>query len=95
MKDYEVIRYHGDLKREVWRFFLYSYHPREEGIYLESYFFQEKDSPRRRKWSNQTQWNRFYRRENNITSPPIPPDVEKEVREYYKNLIDTLPIEID
>ena len=86
----EIIRPDGDLKREVWTFDLQLiYHL---CIYFDRYSFQTRET-RRHKWKVQTHWDRLNRRDNTIASPPLPPDVEAEVRPYFAEQVRALPIE--
>jgi len=87
----EIFRYNGDLKREVWRFDL-SIGYSSPCIYFNSFSFQTKESPRHKKWIRQTHWERLNRRYNNIDNPPIPANVETEVRQRFQEHILTLPI---
>ena len=83
----EIIRPSGDLKREVWDFSLISDWTERANIYFEAYSFQTKETTRQRTWRKQTHWTRHNRRENNITNPPLPPDVEAEMRSRYQEYI--------
>ncbi len=91
MASITVIRYDGDLKREVWDFTLYISWV-SSCIYFESYSFQTKKTTRYKSWEKQTHWVRLEHRNNNIDKPPLPPDVEVEVRSRYQEYILTLPI---
>lgn len=87
----EIFRHSGDLKREAWVFSLNTgYH--SPCIYFDDYSFQTKESTRHRKWTQQTHWMRLDRRSNNIDNPPLPTDVEAEMRSRYQEYILTLPI---
>lgn len=87
----EVIKFNGDLKREVWTFDLsVGFDP--PCIYLNDYSFQTRPSTRHKNWLNQTHWQRFDRRSNNIEHPPIPLEVETEARSYFQEAILKLPI---
>ena len=88
----EIIRPNGDLKREVWEFSL-SVSYSSPYIYFDSYSFQTKESPRHKKWTRQTHWERLHRRDNNIDNPPLPTDVEAEMRQRFQEYIMTLPIQ--
>jgi len=87
----EIIRPDGDLKRETWSFALNAGWTGAPCIYISDYSFQTKASTRH-KWVRQTHWDRLNRRENNIGEPPIPSDVEAEMRDYYQKMIRELPI---
>lgn len=87
----EIIRPDGDLKREVWVFYLSIDY--KATIYLDSFSFQAKKSSRHRKWLKQTHWQRLDKRSNNICRLPIPSDVEAEMRSMFQDFIKTLPIE--
>ena len=91
MKTTEIIRASGDLKREVWRFSL-SISLSSSCIYLDSYSFQDRET-RRAKWRPQNFWVRIMQRDNTIKDPPpIPLDVEAEMRHTYQEYIAGLPI---
>ncbi len=86
-----VTRFNGALKREVWDFYLnigYS----APCIYFNSYSFQTKETTRHKKWVAQTHWERLDRRNNNIDNPPLPSDVEGEVRTRFQEYIMSIPI---
>lgn len=86
----EIIRPDGDLKREVWTFSLnISYS--SPCIYFDAYSFQDKET-KRHKWVRQSHWERLDHRSNNIDNPPIPTDVEAEMRSRYQEAILTIPI---
>lgn len=87
----EIIRHHGDLKREVWGFDL-NIEVSSSCIYFDYYSFQIKESTRHRKWGAQTHWERLMSRNNNIDRPTIPPDVEAEMRSHYQEYIKSIPI---
>jgi len=89
----EIIDYHGDLKREVWRFGL-SVGYASSCIYFDGYSFQEKESTRHRNWIEQTHWGRLDRRSNNIDRPVLPDNIEVEMRKRYQEYILTLPIKV-
>ncbi len=87
----EIIRPDGDLKREVWHLSLSTGYS-SPCIYLNDYSFQTRKTTRHKNWQTQTRWERLDRRTNSIGEPPIPPDVEKEIRSRYQQAILTLPI---
>ena len=86
----EIIKPNGNLKREVWTFRL-DVDTSRSAIYLDYYSFQTKETTRH-KWRQQTHWEKFDRRNNNIDTPTIPDDVETEVRSRYQEYIMTLPV---
>ena len=92
MDSLEIIRPDGDLKREVWRFNLFLPYGGNKCICFNSYAFQTRETTRHRKWISQTKWNRTMRRENTIPQPPLPDDVEAEVRKTFANRVSSLPI---
>lgn len=79
----EIVRPNGDLKREVWCFYL-SIGYSSPCIYFDHYSFQTKET-KRHKWRRQTYWTRLERRYNNIDTPPLPSDVETEMRQLFAN----------
>ena len=87
-----IVRPNGDLKREEWSFSLNIEWTGRACIYLQDYSFQTRLTTRHKKWVKQTFWNRIMKRENNIDTPPIPSDVEEEMRTHYQKLIMELPI---
>ena len=87
----EVIRPSGDLKREVWQFSLFVDFARS-GIYFNYYSFQTKETTKHRNWTQQTHWTRLDRRSNNIPKPPLPSDVEKELRQTIADNFKEVPI---
>ena len=87
----DIIRNSGDLKREVWKFSLIV-DWNSSCIYFEAYSLQVEESSRHRKWKKQTHWERTMRRDSNIENPPLPSDVEAEMRTHYQECIKTLPI---
>ena len=89
----EIIRPNGDLKREVWHFSL-SITIFSSCIYFDGYSIQTKESTRHKKWLPQTHWRRLDRRSNNIDNPPLPPNVEAEMRGLYQEYTMTLPIRL-
>ena len=86
----EIVLPDGDLKREVWSFNL-SIDYSTTCIYLEYYSFDTKETARH-KWRTQNHWGRFDRRNNNIDGPPLPMQVETEMRRRYQERILTIPI---
>lgn len=87
----EIIRPDGDLKREVWSFTLYVNYS-QSCIYFNSYYFQTKESKRKRNWTNQSYWTKFFSRESNIPCPNIPQDIQEEIHNKYAEYVKTLPI---
>ena len=86
----EIVLPNGDLKREVWAFSLdigYGF----SRIYLDHYLLQVRETARHR-WEKQTYWSRLDRRSNKIDSPPLPKEVEAEMRKRYQEYIMTLPV---
>jgi hypothetical protein len=88
----QIIRPDGDLKREVWNFSLYISWGSDKKIYFDHYSFQTKESTRHRVWKPQTNWGRLTRQNNTIDEPPLPADVEKEMREKFSEMVKALPI---
>jgi len=88
----EIIRPDGDLKREVWRFALIADWVNKAFISFEAYSFQTRETTRQRNWTRHTHWTRLERRVNNIDNPPLPQDVEAEMRSRYQEYIMTLPV---
>lgn len=87
----QIIRPDGDLKREVWDFALYvNFHP--DCIAFNYYSLQTRETTRHRIWKHQTNWERLERRNRTIDKPPLPPDVEKEMREKFSEMVKALPI---
>ena len=86
-----IIKPNGDLKREVWEFEL-SVSFSGGCIYLKYYSFDSKETTRHKKWVSQTHWARLFGRDNTMEKPPIPSDVESDVRKKYQDFILTLPI---
>ncbi len=87
----EVIRADGDLKREVWNFSLNIGYDSPR-IYFDYYAFQTRPTTRYKKWYSQTHWGRLEHRENNTNCPPLPSDVEAEMRKRYQETIMRIPI---
>jgi len=87
----EIIRPNGDLEREVWQFNLNLGLTGSPCIYLQYYSFQTRGT-KRHKWVEQTHWQKIDRRYNNISDPPLPPDVEDEMRKRYQEYILTLHV---
>ena len=87
-----IIRQHGDLTREVWRFSLnigvgYSC------VWFDGFLFQTKES-KHHTWKTQSHWGRLMQRDNTIKDRPLlPPDIEAEMRAYYQEYILALPID--
>lgn len=75
----EIIRNSGDLKRERWTFSPFLDYAKQ-GIYFDYYCFETLETPRHKNWQTQTHWARLDKRNNNIDNPPLPLDVEAEVR---------------
>ncbi len=88
----EIIKPDGDLRREMWRFTL-NVGWTSSCIYFDHYSFQTRESTRHRKWVMQTHWTRFDHRNNNIADPPLPPDIENEMRAHYRASIWELAIQ--
>lgn len=87
----EIIRLDGDLKREVWVFSLgLSY--ASPCIYFDAYSIETRESTRHRKWFQRYHWERLNRRGNNMHNPPLPKNVEDEMRSRYQEYIKALPI---
>lgn len=89
---HEIVQMHGDLKREVWRFSLFVSWINDSHIYFDSYLFQTRDSARKRKWDTEGVWNRLNKQYDNIKDPPLPSDVESQMREYFANAVRGLEI---
>ena len=86
----EIIKQHGDLKREVWAFSL-SIGYSSSCIYFDRFSVQTKGS-KRQNWKVQSHWDRLNRRDNSITTPLLDPEVELEMRARYQEYIFSLPI---
>ena len=87
----EIVRPDGDLKCEVWDFWLYIAF--EDGnIYLDNYQFQTRESSRRKKWTTQTRWSRLEPRVSTVAKPTVPPDVADEVKTRLAAWVSTLRI---
>ncbi len=86
-----ITRMDGDLKKQTWDFALFSenYPPI---VRLEAYRQYELPSKRHRKWRVIARWGRFWYLDNMVV-PPLPEDVESEVRAYFAKQIKALPIE--
>lgn len=87
----EIIRPHGDLKRERWTFSL-MINFATPTIYWDSYIFEARENTRHKKWSNQSIWTRLNKRDNTTTNPPLPDDVKIEVRKTFASRVVTLLI---
>lgn len=87
----EIVLPDGDLKREVWDFSL-SVGYSSPCIFFDAYCFQTKLSTRHRNWISQTHWQRLEHRNNNIENPPLPKEVEEEMRSRYQECIKEIPI---
>ena len=87
----EIIR-GNELRREVWTFTLFNDYSRQV-IWFDSYAIEVKESTRKKLWHNDGIWTRLMRRENTIQSPPLPPNVEAEMRENFISQVKQLPIE--
>ena len=82
----------GDLKKQTWDFWVSTYF--ETVIYFERYASYEKPSNRHRNWNITAFWSRHsYEGHITIQVPPLPEDVESEVRAYFAEQIKALPIE--
>ena len=88
----EIIESYGDLKREVWNFTLIAGVGGFPYIYLDSYFFQTKESTRHKKWIVQTHWTRIMSRHNNIDKPPLPEAIEEIMRQRFAGQVKELPL---
>ena len=87
----EIIRPDGDLMREAWSFNLdvgYS----APCVYFNSYVSETRRTTRCKIWRRQARWYRGDNRESMLVNPPLPPDVEAEMRARYQELILSLPI---
>ena len=77
----EIIR--GDeLNREVWEFEVHIDYVKPL-IWFNSYFVEYKETTRKRLWRRSGFWTRLMRRDNTIQDPPLPPDVEDEMRDNF------------
>lgn len=93
----EIIRTDGDLKREVWTFILLTDPYRGisgNHIKFDRYQSQYKDNTRQRNWRLSGLWDCMDKREyhSTIQNPPLPIDVENEIREKYSEMVKVLPI---
>jgi len=89
----EIIR-GTELKREVWQFSISHNYASSSGmtIYYDSYFQQHKDTTRQRIWRVDGHYDRLNHRDNNITQPPLPKDVENEVRQKICEIVQKISI---
>ena len=88
----EIIVPDGDLQRKVWAFEAISDWVTEPRIYLDSYKFETKDTPRKRKWEVESWWERLGYQNNHIEKPAVPSDVEASVRSELVKIIYSIPI---
>lgn len=89
----EITRPDGDLKREVWEFTLSGY-IMDWCIYFDAYKIQTRGGNQSKKWTTQTNWYRLNHNTgyNDIDNPPLPNDVEAELRSRLKDYTDTITI---
>jgi len=80
-----------ELKREVWRFDPYIDY-NKIGIYFMNYSQQHKDTARQKIWRIDGYYGRLNHRDNTITQPPLPKDVENEVRQKICEVIQKISI---
>jgi len=88
----EIIRPDGDLKREVWTFDVIIGWVQDGRIYLDSYHFEKRDTPRKRKWVVESHWERIEARRNLFAKPTVPADIELAVRNELAKGISSIPI---
>ncbi len=81
----EIIRQNSDLKRQVWTFLLLD-NIANPSIYFDYYSVEERPTTRH-KWKATSWWARLDKRHSIITDPPIPADVENEMRQNFQNQI--------
>ncbi len=88
----EVVRNDGDLKREVWQFFLNIDYGRSV-IRFERYALEER-ATKRRIWQNKGLWDKIDLRlyHSTVQNPPLPADVEAEARQRFAEAVAKLPI---
>jgi hypothetical protein len=86
----EVIR-GNELEREQWVFTLSV--DTQAKIYFDSYIIGNRESIRHRIWRHQKIWNRIMSRDNTIQTPPLPQDVEVEMRINLSSQVKALPIQ--
>jgi len=85
----EIIR-GDDSRRERWIFEPFV-DITQDGIYFNSYGIETRKT-KRQVWKRQFHWSRLMRRDNTITVPPLPKDVEDEMRKGLRDYIDTWKI---
>ena len=85
----EIIELNGDLKREVWEYYLHT--DFENRINLESYSFQER-ATKRHGWKPQSWWQSLDKRQNTMDKPVTPLRIEVQVKQRCKDFIDAIPI---
>ena len=91
MDKVEIIIPNGDLKREVWSFYLRVDFARIS-LWLDEYYLETKET-KRHKWKWQSRWIRTMSRDSNIEQPVAPEYVITEAKDKYKTMIDNLQIE--
>jgi len=89
----EIIKSDGDLQREVWYFDLAMYSGTLQ-LFLSDYRLQIRRTNRCRNWDTQIHWSRLLPRDNDIKTPPLPKDVEREIRAYYEVQVTEMPIKM-
>jgi hypothetical protein len=89
----DIIRIDGDLKREIWYFDLTQFSG-ELTLLLSYYRKQTRRTNRCRNWDTQINWSRILTRDNDIETPPLPEDVEREIRAYYEIAMKELPLKM-
>lgn len=83
----DIIRNHGNLEREEWRF-TFSDEYSKPTIRFYYFSFQTKETTRKRKWVNQNHWDKYYERNNTMERPNVPEEIVADVKEQIKLNID-------
>jgi hypothetical protein len=89
----EIIRADGNLRREIWYFDLTSFSGRLT-LMLSDYYVHTRKTTRC-KWGQEKHWNHIFQRDSDLKTPPLPKDVEREIRAYYSVAVDEMPIKIN
>ena len=87
---YSVILPDGDLRREIWEFYI-SVSVSGSHIWFDGYVVEIRFSTRH-VWKRQSIWRRTMSRGNTIVKPAIPAQVEAEMRKYFADAISKVEI---
>ena len=82
----------GDLKREEWSFYVTIESGINLVISLNSYTYQTRETKRHRVWRNEKIWERLDHRYNTIEKPAVPAQVDTDVRNQLKKMVDMAQI---